>query len=417
MGNMNTNEIAELQKKYVMSTYAPPSIALVEGSGANVWDAEGNEYLDFVSGIAVTNIGHCHPKMVRAVQDQVETLVHVSNLFYNEKQPLLAKALSERSGLPGAKCFFCNSGAEANEGLIKLARLWGSTKGKYEVVTMRQSFHGRTLATLTATGQEKVQKGFGPLPEGFVYANFNDLQSVEEAITPKTSAVLVEALQGEGGVIPAEPEFMAGLRTLCDEKGILLLCDEVQCGMGRTGKWFAFQHCGVVPDAFSLAKGLGNGFPIGAVVAGEKLADTFQPGHHATTFGGTPLACAAALSVIDVIEEEALLTNAMMMGAYFIEGLCAIALKHKKWIAQVRGLGLLLGLVLDVPALPLQKKLQEKGLLTLATAGNVLRLLPPLNVTAPEIEQALKLIGEACAELHDEMAALSPNPCQCGMGE
>ncbi|RKX37526.1 MAG: aspartate aminotransferase family protein, partial [Verrucomicrobia bacterium] len=214
-----------------MPTYAP-GIALVEGSGAIVWDAEGNEYLDFVSGIAVTNIGHCHPKMVRAVQDQVEKLVHVSNLYYNEKQPQLAKALAEHSGLPVAKCFFCNSGAEANEGLIKLARLWGSEEGKYEIITMRQSFHGRTLATLTATGQEKIQMGFGPLPEGFAYANFNDLQSVEDAITSKTAAVLVEALQGEGGVIPADPEFLPGLRKLCDAKGILLLCDEVQCGMG-----------------------------------------------------------------------------------------------------------------------------------------------------------------------------------------
>ena len=282
---------------------------------------------------------------------------------------------------------------------------------------MRQSFHGRTLATLTATGQEKVQKGFGPLPDGFVYANFNDLQSVEDVITSKTAAVLVEALQGEGGVIPADPEFMVGLRALCDEKGILLLCDEVQCGVGRTAKWFGFQNYSVQPDAFSLAKGLGNGFPIGAVVAGEKLADTFQPGHHATTFGGTPLACAAALSVIEVIEDEALLSNATMMGAYFIEGLCSIALKHKKWIEQVRGLGLLLGLVLDVPALPLQKKLQEKGMLALATAGNVLRLLPPLNVTQEQIDQALTILGEACVELHDEMAAQSPNPCQCGMGE
>lgn len=399
-----------------MPTYAP-GIALVEGAGTSVWDAEGNEYLDFVSGIAVTNIGHCHPKMVRAVQDQVETLVHVSNLYYNEKQPQLAKALAERSGLPGAKCFFCNSGAEANEGLIKLARLWGSDKGKYEIVTMRQSFHGRTLATLTATGQDKVQKGFGPLPEGFVYANFNDLQSIEDALTSRTAAVLVEALQGEGGVIPAEPEFLADLRKLCDEKGILLLCDEVQCGMGRTGKWFGFQNYDVQPDAFSLAKGLGNGFPIGAIVAGEKLSDMFQPGHHATTFGGTPLACSAALSVVEVIDGEDLLANTMMMGAYFVEGLCAVAMKHKKWIAGVRGLGLLLGLVLDVPAAPLQKKLQEKGLLALATAGNVLRLLPPLNVSQEEVDQALKLIGEACEELHDAMAAQSPNPCQCGMGE
>ncbi len=413
---MNTAEIYELQKKYVMSTYAPPSIALVEGSGTNVWDAEGNEYLDFVSGIAVTNIGHCHPKMVRAVQDQVETLVHVSNLFLNDKQPLLAMALSGRSGLPGAKCFFCNSGAEANEGLIKLARLWGSDKGRYEIISMRQSFHGRTLATLTATGQEKVQKGFGPLPDGFVYARFNDLQTIADAITPKTAAVLVEALQGEGGVIPADPEFMTGLRSLCDEKGLLMLCDEVQCGMGRTGKWFGFQHYGVVPNAFSLAKGLGNGFPIGAIVAGGSLANLFQPGHHATTFGGTPLACAAALSVIEVIEEEYLLDNAVHMGAYFIQGLCDIALKHKKWISQVRGLGLLIGLALDVPALPLQKKLQEKGMLALATAGNVLRLLPPLNVSQEEIEQALRILGDACVELHDEMAALSPNPCQCGMG-
>jgi predicted acetylornithine/succinylornithine family transaminase len=413
---MNTAEIAELQKQHLMPTYAP-GLALVEGSGAHVWDAEGNEYLDFVSGIAVTNIGHCHPRMVRAVQDQVETLVHVSNLFYNEKQPLLARALAGHSGLPGAKCFFCNSGAEANEGLIKLARLWGSEHGKYEVITMRQSFHGRTLATLTATGQDKVQKGFGPLPDGFVYATFNDLQSVEDAITSKTAAVLVEALQGEGGVIPAEPEFLTGLRKLCDEKGLLLLCDEVQAGMGRTGKWFGFQNYDVLPDAFSLAKGLGNGLPIGAIVAGSTLANIFQPGHHATTFGGTPLACAAALSVIEVIEEEALLANTMMMSAYFVEGLCEIAMKHKKWIAEVRGLGLLLGLVLDVPAAPLQKKLQEKGLLVLATAGNVLRLLPPLNVTKEEVDQALTLMGEACVELHDEMAAKSPNPCQCGMGE
>jgi predicted acetylornithine/succinylornithine family transaminase len=412
---MNTQEIAKLQNEHLMPTYAP-GIALVEGTGTFVWDAEGKEYLDFVSGIAVTNIGHCHPKMVQAVQDQVETLVHVSNLYYNEKQPQLAKALAEHSGLPGAKCFFCNSGAEANEGLIKLARLWGSDNSKYEIITMRQSFHGRTLATLAATGQKKVQTGFGPLPEGFVYANFNDLQSVEDAVSSKTVAVMVEALQAEGGVIPVEPEFLPGLRKLCDEKNILLLCDEVQCGMGRTGKWFGFQTYDVQPDAFSLAKGLGNGFPIGAMVAGKKLADIFQPGHHATTFGGTPLACAAALSVVEVIEEEELLANTMMMGAYFVEGLCEIAMKHKKWISGIRGMGLLLGMVLDVPAAPLQKKLQEKGMLALATAGNVLRLLPPLNVSQEEIDQALKLISEACAELHDEMAALSPNPCECEVG-
>jgi acetylornithine/N-succinyldiaminopimelate aminotransferase len=413
---MNSNEIAQLQKEYLMPTYAP-GLALVEGSGTSVWDAEGNEYLDFVSGVAVTNIGHCHPKMVRAVQAQVETLVHVSNLFYNEKQPQLAKALAGHSGLPGAKCFFCNSGAEANEGLIKLARLWGSAHGKYEIITMRQSFHGRTLATLTATGQEKVQTGFGPLPEGFVYADFNDLQSIEAAISPRTAAVLVEALQGEGGVVPADPELLSGLRKLCDERDLLLLCDEVQCGMGRTGKWFGFQNYDVEPDAFSLAKGLGNGFPIGAMVAGNKLADIFQPGNHATTFGGTPLACSAALAVIEVIEEEELLENTKVLGAYFVEGLCEIATKHEQWISGVRGMGLLLGLVLDVPAAPLQEKLQEKGMLALATAGNVLRMLPPLNVSQHEIDRALVLIGEACAELHEEMVNQSPSSCKSGVGE
>jgi predicted acetylornithine/succinylornithine family transaminase len=411
---MTTAEIAALQKQYLMPTYAP-EIALVEGAGATLWDAEGKEYLDFVSGIAVTNIGHCHPQMIRALQDQAVTLVHVSNLYYNEKQPLLAKALVECSGLEGAKCFFCNSGAEANEGLIKLARLWGSDKGKYEIITMRQSFHGRTLATLTATGQDKVQKGFEPLPAGFVYADFNNLESVEKAICSETAAVLVETIQGEGGVVPAEPEFLEGLRALCSERGVLLLFDEVQTGVGRTGKWFGFQHYGVEPDAFSLAKGLGNGFPIGAIVAGKSLADVFQPGHHATTFGGTPLACSAALAVLEVIEQEGLLENAQTMSAYLIEGLCEIAMKHKKWISGVRGRGLLLGMALDVPALSLQKKLQEKGLLSLATAGTVLRLLPPLTISQQEIDQALALIAEACLELHDEMAALSPNPCQCGL--
>ncbi|MFC1467582.1 aspartate aminotransferase family protein [Verrucomicrobiota bacterium] len=409
---MSTAEIKEMHEQYVMPTYAP-GLALVKGEGSKVWDAEGNEYLDFLAGIAVTNIGHAHPKFLAAVNEQARKLVHVSNLYFNEKQPELAKALVERADLGGGKVFFCNSGAEANEGLIKLARYWGKDCGRYEIITMNKSFHGRTLATLTATGQEKVQKGFAPLPEGFVYADFNDIESVKAACTDQTAAVMVEAIQGEGGVNPADPEFLAELRAFCDEKGILLLIDEVQCGMGRTGRWFGFQNYNLKPDAFSLAKGLGNGYPIGAVVAGPKLQDVFQPGAHATTFGGTPLACAAALSVVDVIEEENLLTHAMIMGAFLMEGLCAIAQKNKKWVSSVRGIGLIVGLVLDVPALPLQQKLQEKGLLSIATAGNVLRVLPPLNVTQDEVEQALKLIDEACAEIYDEMAELSPTPCKC----
>ena len=393
---MKTEEIINLHKTYVIPTYVP-GIALVKGSGCKVWDADGKEYLDFLAGIAVLNIGHCHPAVVKAIQDQAATLMHVSNLYYNEKQPLLAQALAERS--LGGKCFFCNSGAEANEGLIKLARLWGSPKGKYEVITMKNSFHGRTLATLTATGQEKVQTGFHPLPDGFKYAEFNNLKSCRDAVTDKTAAILVEAVQGEGGIIPADPSFITGLRELCDQKGMLLLFDEVQAGIGRTGKWFGFQNYDVKPDAFSLAKGLGNGFPIGALVASPKVADVFQPGNHATTFGGTPLACAAALTVIETIEKENLLENATKIGALLLEKLQAIASKYD-WIQGARGTGLMVGLVLNDSALPLQKKLQEKGLLTLATAIRVLRMLPPLTITEQDVEHAVALIEESCAEIN-----------------
>jgi predicted acetylornithine/succinylornithine family transaminase len=393
---MNTTEIADMQKKYLIPTYAP-QLSLVRGTGTKVWDAEGKEYLDFLAGIAVLNVGHCHPNVVNAIQKQAATLIHVSNLYYNEKQPQLAKALSEKAG--GGKCFFCNSGAEANEGLIKLARLYGSQRGRFEVITMKNSFHGRTLATLTATGQEKVQKGFHPLPEGFSYAEFNNLDSVKEAITEKTAAILVEAVQGEGGILPADPQFISGLRALCDEQELLLLFDEVQAGIGRTGKWFGFQNYDVQPDAFSLAKALGNGVPIGAIVASPKVADIFQPGYHATTFGGTPLACAAALAVLETIEQENLLDNATAMGALLLEKLQAIADRYD-WIECARGTGLMVGLVLRDSALPLQKKLQEKGLLTLATAVRVLRMLPPLTITAEDVEKAAALINEACAELN-----------------
>ncbi len=392
---MTTAEIAEKQKKYLIPTYAP-ELAIVRGSGTKVWDAEGNEYLDFLAGIAVLNVGHCHPNVVAAIQKQAATLMHTSNLYYNEMQPQLAERISKAAG--GGKCFFCNSGAEANEGLIKLARLWGSTQGKYEVISMRNSFHGRTLATLTATGQEKVQKGFYPLPEGFTYAEFNNLDSCQKAITDKTAAILVEAVQGEGGILPATQEFMTGLQKLCAEKNILLLFDEVQAGVGRTGKWFGFQNYGIQPDAFSLAKGLGNGFPIGAIVAAPKVADIFQPGNHATTFGGTPLACAAALAVFDTIEKENLLENARAMGDRLLKKLQAIADQYA-WIECARGCGLMVGLVLKDNAAPLQKMIQKKGMLSLATAIRVIRLLPPLTVTAEEIDRAAAIIAEACSEM------------------
>lgn len=393
-----TEEIKALYDQYVMKTYSQETV-LVKGRGTKVWDADGKVYLDFAAGISVLNVGYSHPKVVAAVQAQVAELVHVSNLYYNENQALLAKRLSDLS-LHG-KCFFCNSGAEANEGMIKLARLWGHEQGRYEVICMQNSFHGRTLATASATGQEKVKKGFDPLPEGFVHATFNDLDSVKALVNDKTVAVMLEAVQGEGGVIMADPDFFAGVRALCDEKGLLMLCDEIQCGMGRTGMWFGYQHFGVEPDAFSLAKGLGSGYPIGAVVANEKLSDVFKPGNHGSTFGGTPLACAAALATLDVIEEEGLVERAAEKGELLKEGLEDFAERFAH-VKEIRGQGLMLGIVLDQDAKPLTQAFAEIGLLTIATAGNVVRLLPPLTVKDDELEEALDIMDDCLETMHRE---------------
>ncbi len=387
-------EIIALYKQYVMTTYAQ-NLTLVKGKGAKVWDADGKEYLDFLAGIAVLSVGHCHPKVVRAIKQQAATLMHVSNLYFNECQAKLAQALSTRS-LNG-KCFFCNSGAEANEGMFKLARKWGHDQGKYEIISMTNSFHGRTLATVAATGQTKYQKGFEPMPAGFAYAEFNNLESVRAAVNEKTVAILVEAVQGEGGIVPATPEFMKGVRALCDQKNLLMLCDEVQCGFGRTGHWFGFQAYDVQPDAFSLAKGLADGFPIGALVAGPKLSDIFQPGNHASTFGGNPLACATALATIGVIEEEKLVENAAKMGGLFVARLKKIAKKYP-FVKDVRGIGLMVGLVCDRPAKELEKILLSKGLISIATHDVVIRFLPPLNVKASQIRQAVKIVDEGCSQ-------------------
>ena len=392
-----TEEIRELYSKFVMNTYAGQKLVLVRGKGTRVWDADGKVYLDFISGIAVLGIGYSHPAVVKAIQEQVAKATHFSNLYFNENQATLAEVLSTIS-LNG-KCFFCNSGAEANEGLIKLARLWGHDQGKYEVITMKNSFHGRTLATAAATGQDKVKKGFEPMPKGFVHAEFNNVESVAAQVNDKTVAVLVEAIQGEGGVIPATDDFMNGIRKLCDDKGLLMLCDEVQCGMGRTGEWFGFQNYDVAPDAFSMAKALGSGYPIGAVVASPKLSDVFKPGNHASTFGGTPLACAAALATIKAIGDEGLLEKAERAGELFAEGLNAFIEKYEH-VKEVRGKGLMLGMVLDQPAKPLTELLQEAGLLALATAENVVRFLPPLNVTDNELEEALDILDDCLAETH-----------------
>ena len=395
---MNGESIKSLFDRYVMPTYAP-KLALVRGKGTRVWDAEGKVYLDFLSGISVLNVGHCHPKVTEAVAEQMSKLVHVSNLYYTENEARLAERLSVLAYKGQGKCFFGNSGAEANEGLIKLARLWGHKSGRYEIICMKDSFHGRTLATAAATGQDKVKKGFEPMPEGFVHADFNNLESVEAAVNDKTVAVLLEAVQGEGGIIPADPGFIEGVRALCDERDLLMLCDEVQCGMGRTGFWFGFQSYEVVPDAFSLAKALGSGYPIGAVVGGRKTANVFQPGNHASTFGGTPAACAAALATMDVIDEEELLERAQTAGKQLQAGLESFVERYDR-VEGVRARGLMLGLVLTEAAKPLTDKLTEAGVLTLATAENVVRMLPPLNVKDGEIEEALEIMDECLAEWH-----------------
>ena len=400
------DQIIELFSQYVMPTYAP-SIVLARGQGTKVWDADGKVYLDFAAGISVVNVGHCHPHVVAAVAQQAAKLTHVSNLFYTENQAILAQRLA-RTAL-GGKCFFGNSGAEANEGLIKLARLWGHDNGKYEVICMSDSFHGRTLATAAATGQEKVQKGFEPLPVGFVHAEYNDLDSVAKLVNDKTVAVLLEAVQGEGGVVPAEPAFMQGVRALCDEKDILMLCDEVQCGMARTGAWFGFQHYDVEPDAFSLAKALGSGYPIGAVVSSPKLADVFSPGSHASTFGGSPLACASALATLEVIEEEELVARAEQAGKLLSDGLEAFVGRYEH-VQSVRGKGLMLGMVLNQPARPLLDLLLDMGLIALPAGEKVVRFLPPLNVKDAEIEEALDMLDDCLAEWHGVSIEESDSP-------
>jgi predicted acetylornithine/succinylornithine family transaminase len=390
-----SDDIAALFNQYVMHTYAP-TVTLTSGSGCKVRDPDGMMYLDFTAGIAVHNVGHCHPKVVKAVQDQVATLGHCSNLFYNASQALLAQKLSKLS-LNG-KCFFCNSGAEANEAMIKLARLWGNAKGKYEIICMQNSFHGRTLATVAATGQAKIQKGFDPLPIGFTFAEFNNLDSVKAAVNERTVAVMLEAVQGEGGVMPTTEEFMVGVRKLCDEKGLLMLCDEVQCGMGRTGKWFAWQHFPVKPDAFTLAKSLADGIPMGALVASPALSDLFQPGHHASTFGGNPVSSAAALAVMEVIEEEALVTQAENAGTLFVEGLAMFVEKYDQ-VLEVRGKGLMVGMVVEGSAKEVVDACREMGLLCCVAGEHVVRFLPPLNVKDSDLEEALEMIGDALDQL------------------
>lgn len=381
-------------KAYLMPTYNHQA-AIASGKGVTVRDADGLILYDFTSGIGVHNTGHCHPEVVKAISEQAAKLVHSSNLFANEPESLLAEKLVALSGL-GGKVFFCNSGAEANEAAIKLARRWGSRNGgRYEVVTMRQGFHGRTLATLAATGQSWCQDGYDPLPAGFAYATFNDLDSVKAAVNDKTVAIMLEAVQGEGGVTPATQEFMKGVRDLCDEKDLLMICDEVQCGMGRTGEWFGWQgYEGVKPDLFTLAKALAGGLPMGALVSNAKFADVFEPSSHASTFGGNPVAAAAALAVIRVIEKEGLLERAKTVGGLFREALQGFVEKYPK-LLEVRGKGLMLGLVVDGDPAEVVEALRAQGVLALTAGGGVVRFLPPLVTREEDLEEAADMISDA----------------------
>ncbi|GEB35134.1 MULTISPECIES: aspartate aminotransferase family protein [Brevibacillus] len=381
---------------HVMNNYARWPISLVKGKGNQVWDDQGKAYLDFTSGIAVTSLGHVPPKVTAKLHEQLDTLWHCSNLVHIPQQQILAEKLSRLSGLDQA--FFCNSGAEANEGLIKLARRYAQkVKGedRYEVITFAQSFHGRTLATLTATGQDKVKDGFLPLPAGFVTVPYNDLAAVQSAINDKTCAIMLELVQGEGGVHPAEEAWVKSLRDLCDEHGLLLLVDEIQTGIGRTGTWFAFQQYGVKPDAISLAKGLGSGFPIGAVVATKEVAEAFSPGTHGTTFGGNPLAATAGIATLATMEEEQILDQVAHIHQVLTQELEKLKAEHPDKIVTVRGKGLLLGVELTIPAGDIVTYAREKGVIFLTAGPQVLRLLPSFVTTDEEVKQAMAVFGEA----------------------
>jgi acetylornithine/N-succinyldiaminopimelate aminotransferase len=391
------SNVTSAQKNYIMPTYAP-SLMLIKGQGSYVWDSNDYKYLDFTCGISVCNIGHCHPKVSEAVKKQVDKLVHVSNLFINEHQPILAKELTKNSF--EGKVFFSNSGAEANEGMIKLARKWGNPKGRNEIITMQDSFHGRTLATLAATGRSKYRKGFEPAVKGFHHVPFNDLNAIKTLVKSnnKIAAVMLEPIQGEGGIIPAEKQYLNDLRKFCTENEILLLMDEIQSGMGRTGKFFGHQNYDIIPDVMTIAKALGNGYPIGAIIANKSLGDILELGTHASTFGGTPLACAAALATMNAYKEENILQNCEQMGNLAKELLLKLKNKHSI-IKEIRGFGLMLGIQLKEKASEVIKTAQQEGLLIITAGENVLRFYPPLNINENEIRRGISIIDTALSKL------------------
>jgi acetylornithine/N-succinyldiaminopimelate aminotransferase len=387
---MTTQETIELFNKYVIANYGRLPRVITKGEGCYLYDADGNKILDMFPGWAVSAIGHCHPKVVEALRKQAGELLHIDNTFYSEPQGQLAKLLSDRAF--GGKCFFCNSGAEANEAALKLARLHTAPE-KYKFITAEGSFHGRTFATMTATAQPKHHEGLLPLLPGFVYVPFNDVEALEKAFSEEVAAVMVEPIQGEGGINMAKAEYLNAIRRLCDENGALLIFDEVTTGIGRTGKWFGYQHFDVEPDIMTMAKALGGGVAIGAMMATEQVAASLVPGKHATTFGGNALVCAAAIAVIEAIEEENLLENAKQLGSYIMDKLQQLKQKHSI-IDSVRGVGLMIGVQLSSPGAAIVNKCLENGLRINCTQGTVLRFMPPMIATKNQIDQAIEILDD-----------------------
>lgn len=396
---MTTKDIIKLYDNYVMPTYTRYPVVFTKGKGMRVWDIDGKEYLDFFPGWGVSGLGHCHPMVVKAVRSQANKLIHISNNYYNVPQARLAKKLVQHSF--EGKVFFANSGAEANEAAIKLARKYGreprteNRKPRYEIITFENSFHGRTMATLTATGQQKYKQGFEPLLEGFKLLPFNDIERLKSGISDKTVAIMVEPIQGEGGINVAKEEFLLNVRKLCDERELLLILDEIQTGMGRTGKMFAYQHYdGVKPDVITLAKSLGGGLPIGAMIADKALCDLLKPSSHASTFGGNPLASAAGCAVFEVFKKENLLENVIKMSKYMMERLRSLKESHPV-IKEIRGMGLMLGIELNCDGKEIFNRCIEKKLLINCTQEKVLRLMPALNVNKAQIDTALTILDAA----------------------
>ena len=387
---MKLEEIFDSYKENIMPTYTKVPLVFVKGKGSRLWDIQNRVYLDFFPGWGVGNLGHCHPKVMQAVRDQISKLIFIPNNYYHLPQAKLAKELVYRA-FP-AKVFFCNSGAEANEAAIKFSRKFG--QGRYEIITFENSFHGRTLATLAATGQKKYQEGFAPLPEGFKTVKFNDLSAVKAVISDKTIAIMLELIQGEGGINVVEKGFIQELRKICDEKKLLLIIDEVQTGIGRTGKMFSYQHYNVTPDIMTLAKAVGGGLPIGVMLVKKEIADILGPGMHASTFGGGLLICRAALAVLKAIQKEKLLANAQKMSEYLFVKLNALK-DRCSVIKEIRGLGLMVGVELNIEGKPIVQRCIENGLLINCTHERVLRLMPALNINKKEIDKAVAILGAA----------------------